>query len=426
MTDVIEERLRSAADHAMTGVELAPPASNDAVSPPRRHRWWVTAAAGIAAAVVLGVVVWAAALRDPGPTEPVQPSPDAPAQVRARAAVEATLAAPQWRAELSGGVAPFEVWFHAPDRAESVNGVEPVDSSEDAPMRAIQIDRDLYTSNDGGWTRTTAPPRGLADSHRSLLQGLLADGPCFADQGEFIVAWQDPETGCGSSTTALPDDLPPSSDLWVLRIDDDGRVADFVVGEVPGAVDSERGELVPWPPSPSDGIDQPMRGAGGQPAFIYSFTYDDVPPITAPERFATDDTVDPSDPDALQRCEQAVSEPEYERISARVVAAYDTTIAAAYAWRDELVNNTAETAGVGDPDNKFATNLPVDDLARTDPEAPVALCYVDGNFQNPGPPGASVLDRSAFIVAEGGRVVTLVGGASADTPSGPAMTPERP
>ena len=45
-----------------------------------------------------------------------------------------------------------------------------------------------------------------------------------------------------------PEDLPPGSDLWVLRIDDDGRVADFVVGEVPGAVGSERGELVPWPP----------------------------------------------------------------------------------------------------------------------------------------------------------------------------------
>lgn len=290
MTDVIEEWLRAAADEAMAGVELAPPAINDAVSPPRRHRWWATAAAGIAAAIVLGVVVWAAALSDPGPTEPVQPSPDAPAQVRARAAVEATLAAPQWRAEVSGGVAPFEIWFHAPDRAESVNGIEPVDSSEDAPMRAIQIGDDLYTGNDGGWTRTTAPPRGLDNGHRSLLEGLLADGPCFADQGEFIVAWQDPETGCGSSTTALPDDLPAGSDIWVLRIDDDGRVADVVVGEVPGAVGSERGELVPWPPSPSDGIDQPIRSAGGQPAYIYSFTYDDVPPITAPDRYTTDTT----------------------------------------------------------------------------------------------------------------------------------------
>jgi hypothetical protein len=422
MTDVIEERLRSAADQAMTGVELAPPASNDAVAPPRRHRWWVTAAAGIAAAAVLGVVVWAAALRDPGPTEPVQPSPDAPAQVRARAAVEATLAAPQWRAEVSGGVTPFELWFREPDRVGSVNG------SEDEPIRSIQIGETIYFRNDGEWARSGIPERPLTliSDHLGLLQGILSDGPCFADQGEFIVAWQDPETGCGSSTTALADDLPAGSDIWVLRIDDDGRVGELVVGEVPGAVGSEREELVPWPPSPSDGIDRPMRSAGGQPAFIYSFTYDDVPPITAPERFATDDTVDPSDSNALQQCEQAVREPEYARISARVVAAYDTTIAAAYAWRDELVNDTAETAGVGDPDNKFATNLPVDDLARTDPEAPVALCYVDGNFQNPRPPGASVLDRSTFIVAEGGRVVTLVGGASADTPSGPAMTPERP
>ncbi len=298
MTDVIEERLRAAADQAMTGVELAPPAIDDAVMPPRQHRRWLTAAAGIAAAVVLGVVVWAAALRDPGPTEPVQPSPNAPAQVRARSAVEATLAAPRWSAEVSGGVAPFEVRFHEPDRVELINGSEPAARSEDAPMRAIQIGDDLYSgTTEGDWTRTTAPPRGLDRSHRSLLEGLLTDGPCFADQGEFIVAWQDPETGCGSSTTALPDDLPAGSDIWVLRIDDDGRVADLVVGEVPGAVGSEREELVPWPPSPSDGIDQPMRSAGGQPAYIYSFTYDDVPPITAPDRYTTDTTAPPATSD---------------------------------------------------------------------------------------------------------------------------------
>jgi hypothetical protein len=287
MTDVLEERLRAAADQAMTGVELETPASDDAVAPPRRQSRWLTVAAGTAAAVVLGVVVWAAALRDPGPTEPVQPSPDAPAQVRARAAVEATLAAPRWRAEVSGGVTPMELWFHEPDRAESIAGIEPVDRAGDPPMRTVQIGDDLYTSNDGGWTRTTAPPRGLDNSHRSLLEGLLADGPCFANQGDLIVAWQDPETGCGSSTTALPDDLPPGSDLWVLRIDADGRVDDFVVGEVPGAVGSEREDLVLWPPSPSDGIDRPMRSAGGQPAYIYSFTYADVPPITAPDRYTT-------------------------------------------------------------------------------------------------------------------------------------------
>jgi hypothetical protein len=281
MTDVIEERLRAAADQAMAGVELSPPAIDDPVEPPHQHRRWLTAAAGIAAAVVLGVVVWAAALRDPGPTDPVQPSPDAPAQVRARAAVEATLAAPQWRAEVSGGVAPFEIWFLEPDRVGSVNG------SEDEPMRSIQIGDTIYFDDDGEWTRSGIPERPLTliSDHLGLLQGILADGPCFADQGELIVAWQDPETGCGSSTMALPDDLPAGSDIWVLRIDDDGRVDDFVVGEVPGAVGSEREQPVPWPPSPSDGIDRPMRSAGGQPAFIYSFTYDDVPPITAPDRF---------------------------------------------------------------------------------------------------------------------------------------------
>ncbi len=292
MTDVLEERLRAAADQAMTGVELETPASDEVVAPPRRQSRWLTVAAGTAAAVVLGVVVWAAALRDPGPTEPVQPSPDAPAQVRARAAVEATLAAPQWRAEVSGGVTPMELWFHEPDRAESIDGSEPASRSEDEPMWAVQIGGDLYYSDDGRWTRTTAPARGLTESHRSLLRGLLADGPCFADQGDLIVAWQDPETSCGSSTTALPDDLPPGSDLWVLRIDGDGRLADLAVGEVPGAVGSERQDPKSMPPLLEE-ITVPIHSAGGTTAVVYNFAYNDVPPITAPERYTTDTTAPP-------------------------------------------------------------------------------------------------------------------------------------
>jgi hypothetical protein len=93
MTDVFEERLRAAADQAMTGVELAPPVSDDDITLPRRHPRWLNAAAGIAAAVVLGVVVWAAALRDPGPTEPVRPSPDA---VSTTVAPDITEGLPDW------------------------------------------------------------------------------------------------------------------------------------------------------------------------------------------------------------------------------------------------------------------------------------------------------------------------------------------
>jgi hypothetical protein len=293
MTELIEERLRLAADQAMAGVELTPPddaddtgadADVEAGSAPQRRRWWITATAGLAAAAVLAVIVWAAALREPAPTEPVQPPADASPQVRARAAVESTLAAPQWRAEISGGVTPFALWFHEPDRYESINGIEPTNPDEDDPMRAVQIGRDLYVTDDGGWTRTTMPERDLGSSHRSLLGGLLADGPCFADVGELIVVWQDPETGCGSSTTALPGDLPPGSDLWVVRIDDAGRLGELAVGEIPGAVGSERQELDPTRKSmPAFGdLAQIIQGAGGQSALTYEFDYDDVPPITAP------------------------------------------------------------------------------------------------------------------------------------------------
>lgn len=98
MTDVIDERLRAAADRAMAGVELTPPASDGPVEPPHQHRRWLTAAAGIAAAVVLGVVVWAAALRDPGPTDPVQPSPDA---VSRTVVPDITEGLPDWGAQIA-------------------------------------------------------------------------------------------------------------------------------------------------------------------------------------------------------------------------------------------------------------------------------------------------------------------------------------
>lgn len=283
MTDVLEERLRSAADEAMAGVELAPPDIDHATAPDRPQRRWLTAVAGIAAAIVIGLVVWAAGLRDPGPTEPVQPAPDAPAQVRARAAVEATLSAPQWRAEIGPGSNAFEIWFREPDRVESAKGVL------GDQLRAIQIGGDLYYLTDGNWVRTNAPSRGLDESHRSLLEGLLADGPCFADQGGLIVAWQDPATGCGSSTTALPDDLPAGSDIWVLRTDADGRVAELAVGEIPGAVGSERQDLGSGSPT-SDEISGPISTAGGRTGSVYRFTYDDIPPITAPDRYTTGTT----------------------------------------------------------------------------------------------------------------------------------------
>ena len=289
MTDVIEERLRTAADQAMTGVELTTPAGDRAAQ--RRHRRWLAAAAGTPPRSCW--VWWCGRPRRAIPARPSRCNPHRTrAQVRARSAVEATLEASQWRAEVYGGVGRSRSGPTSPAR-ESVNGVETVDSTADVPMRAIQIGDDLYVTNDGEWTRTTAAERSLADVHRSLLQAVLADGPCFADEGELIVAWQDPETGCGSSTTALPDDLPAGSDIWVLRVDEGGRVANLAVGEVPGDVGSDREKVEAWPPSPSDGIDRPVRRAGGQPAYIYSYTYDDVPPITAPDRYTTDATPPP-------------------------------------------------------------------------------------------------------------------------------------
>lgn len=70
----------------MAGVELPRPDRDHRhdeerdvaeASAPRGARRWLTAVAGLAAAAVVVLVLWVAALDEPGPTEPVRPSPEA-------------------------------------------------------------------------------------------------------------------------------------------------------------------------------------------------------------------------------------------------------------------------------------------------------------------------------------------------------------
>lgn len=66
------------------------------------------------------------------------------------------------------------------------------------PAMSCELSRSVATcmiSTTAGGPELPPQPAVLAESHRSLLRGLL-DGPCFAGQGDLIVVWQDPETGC--------------------------------------------------------------------------------------------------------------------------------------------------------------------------------------------------------------------------------------
>lgn len=283
MTDQLEARLRAAADQAMGGVVLDHP--QGPAAPPRepgRRRRWVTAAALTAAAAVVALAAWG--VMGGGSVDPPQPVSPAPTGAgdphdEVRAAVAATAGAPAWSATVDTAVGSTRWTHQAPDRFEMVS----TDSAGEPLGAVITTGADVWTSEGGGpFERQPSSEEPLGRSAPlSALDGAGAHGPCAAREGSVYLVWQDPESGCGSSTEQLPLDLPSGSDVWVIETDPVGRVARYEAGEVPGQVGQPR--EVP-PPEIQEVARSPFDRAGANRAVEVSFTYEDVPPITAPDR----------------------------------------------------------------------------------------------------------------------------------------------
>lgn len=124
------------------------------------------------------------------------------------------------------------------------------------------------------------------------------------------------------------------------------------------------------------------------------------------------------DATAVAACSKEIAKPAFAAVQPTLIAAFDTTLAQAYRWRDQFLADAARAIGAEPLQGT------VDYTLRADEQ--VSICFVDGSFASPGPPDAVELDRSAFAVTGGGQYVALAGGASRDTSAGPAMPTERP
>jgi hypothetical protein len=92
-------------------------------------------------------------------------------------------------------------------------------------------------------------------------------------------------------------------------------------------------------------------------------------------------------------------------VQGKVAAAYETTVEAAISLRDRLYRQSAEEVGMVPP------SLPTADELGLAPTASATLCYVDGRFRDPVPPGQPTGDRSIVLLTSD-RAVVLGGGLS--------------
>lgn len=117
-----------------------------------------------------------------------------------------------------------------------------------------------------------------------------------------------------------------------------------------------------------------------------------------PVRSVADGRASPSpalaNPEAVAACRAAND--AMPRIGGTVVGAFNSTLGSSLARRDRHWAALATLAGMP----TFA--LPTDQaLTRAKPDTPVVVCYIDGSFDIPTPPGAVVPDRSMMVVLDG-------------------------
>lgn len=281
MTDLLTERLTRAAAQAMRGVELhhprgAVPPEGGASSQRRRGaRRWLTVSASLLAASMVGLVFWATGQTGSN-AEPTGSSPESPplteprtARAAALAAVAATLDAPAWSTEVTGGVEETYWVYESPDRIE----MKTAGSDGEWVSRSVTVGTDMWVHDDGGWTLQQQDWRTAAAFN--LLDGLRRI-ECVAWDGETVVYWFRPAGDCGAAPGQLPDDLPVTSEVGAIELDEAGRIRSIRAAEVL-EVDGQR--VIRPDPDAADLLGR-VGAAGG---VIATFRYEDVPPVTVPD-----------------------------------------------------------------------------------------------------------------------------------------------
>jgi hypothetical protein len=274
MTDVLEDRLRAAAHAATSDVELEHPASTASTRGRGRGRGTLAAIAAAAAVLVFGAVAWGVmggSSADGGTAEPSAPRATALEQLRS--AIDATLSAPAWQAELDGPDGETFWVFEAPDRIEERVAAA---SGQDWVTRSVTIGNRTWSRADpgGAWQQSTS--LGWDSAPAPLYLRLLSETTCAARVGDALLSWRAAGGGCGSSATELPGDLPIDSEIYLVELDDAGSVASVRYGSIAG-VDGEA--MLPADPSSADPFAR--VGASGGPGIRLSYV--DVPPVTEPD-----------------------------------------------------------------------------------------------------------------------------------------------
>ena len=281
MSYSVEERLEragrtldAASAHYMTGtlrrIDTAPAPA------PQRHsgRLAGVTAAMLAAVIVGGVVVANLGSNpDPNPLTGVAGSRDpiaaAVATTRATTALAVDVRG-SWRGAPDGAEA---IWnYGAPDRWEQMeqNTVPRIELSPPGGSSIrLYVGSETWREVEGRWSREVPAHRDPA-APLEMLERLTATD-CHGESDGQLIGWSVPSGECGPVGSALPVGLPPGSEVWVVRLDDSGRIAEIRSGEV-----LDLGDDVNLADSPDPLV---LAGAVGR-GVAARFWYDNVPEVS--------------------------------------------------------------------------------------------------------------------------------------------------
>ncbi|HKY15616.1 MAG TPA: hypothetical protein VJM33_11890 [Microthrixaceae bacterium] len=276
MKPTVEERLTRAGrtlDAATAALAMSDQPLNAAEpEAPTSGVRWLT---GVAAAVLTVAVIGAAALALRGPGSDTEPAAGAEAQVSS--AVEATRSVSAMAVDIHGAWSfatdgADAIWnYGAPDRWEQMAQSEQPRLDRNPPGGVtirLYVGDKTWTTEEGHW-RAEVPARAVQPDPLTMLDELAA-ADCAVEEDGQLVAWNSGSDTCPSFDAGNPSDLPVGTWVWVLRVDDDGRLREVRSGETADFGDGVRLE----------GQSDPLARVGALPGSSARFWYDNIPEVS--------------------------------------------------------------------------------------------------------------------------------------------------